>query len=63
MNSQLDLATRYRERAAMLRTIAEDRTNVSDESRQALLHVAEQYELMAITAEKIDEIKKAHKPK
>jgi len=47
----------------MLRTIAEDRTNVSDESRQALLHVAEQYELMAITAEKIDEIKKAHKPK
>ena len=63
MNAQLDLATRYRERAEMLRAIAEDHANISAESREALLHVAEQYEMMAITAERIDEIKKAEKPK
>ena len=63
MNSQLDLATRYRERAAMLRAIAEERTNISAEERTALLSVAEQYELMAITADQIDERKREKKPK
>jgi len=57
MSEELDTAVRYRLHAEELRTIAADR--LSQENRDTLMSLAEDYEHMADTLEAIDKTNQA----
>jgi hypothetical protein len=52
MGSQVDLATRYEQRASELRTIADNTHNAS--SRTIIVRIAEDYEQMARSIDMIE---------
>ena len=59
MKEDLDSATRYRQRAEELRTIAN--APMDPGSRQTLLDIAEDYERMARSRERIDATERKRK--
>jgi hypothetical protein len=54
MKEDLDSATRYRQRADELRALAEETKDAK--ARQALLDVADDYERMAQSRERVDRL-------
>ena len=54
MSEKLDSASRYRQRAEELRAIAEDTKD--GRAKKALLEVAEEYDRMAETRERVDKL-------
>ena len=52
MGDQVDLATRYEQRAAESRTIADNTRNAS--SRDIIVRIAEDYERMALSIDLIE---------
>jgi hypothetical protein len=59
MGNQFDLATRYQQRAAELRTIADNTQNAS--SRDIIVRIAQDYERMARSIDLIEMSRRKHK--